>query len=161
MRMRDVWLSAALVVAAAAGCTSAVEVRLMVADDAGTVRKGGVVTSGVPFARGAVKDVARLSVSVGGKHIPAQFIETAPWDDGSARWALMDTQVDVPADGTAELVVRNGSPAAPTLAKRCLWHASRGRLGHIFDGLRTIFQAPCAAASPLPAFARNWYEVRT
>jgi len=96
MRMRDVWLSAGLVVAAAAGCTRAIEVRFIVADDAGTIRKGGVVTSGVPFARGAVRDLKRLSVSVGEKHLPAQFIETAPWDDGSVRWALMDTQADVP-----------------------------------------------------------------
>ncbi|MFO7899146.1 MAG: hypothetical protein R6V58_08810 [Planctomycetota bacterium] len=105
-----------------AASAAAVEIETTVADDADTARTPGVVTAGIPFARGAVDDVARLSVSVGGKHVPAQFIELAPWPDGSVRWALMDTQVDLPAGGKATLVVRddggNVAPKAPVKVKK-------------------------------------------
>ncbi len=99
------------------GRAAALEVKLTVADDARVERKAGTVTSGVPFARGEVKDLGRLSVSTGGKVVPAQFTKIAPWDDGSVRWALLDCQVDAPAGGKVELVVRddgkNAAPAAP------------------------------------------------
>jgi len=101
--------------------TSALEVKLTVADDAGVGRKAGTITSGIPFARGTVKDLKRLSVSVAGKAVPAQFALLAPWDDGSVRWALLDCQADAPAGGKTELVVRddgkNPAPAAAAAAK--------------------------------------------
>jgi len=108
-------LVAALVLAS--GPASALEVKLTVGDDAKVARQSGAVTSGVPFARGEVKDLARLSVSAGGKAVPAQFGKLAQWDDGSVRWALLDCQVDVPAGGRTELVLRddgkNPAPATP------------------------------------------------
>ncbi len=100
-----------------AGAACGVEVRLTVTEDAKTARTAGVVTSGVPFAKGAVKDIGRLSVTVGGKAVPAQFVQLARWDDGSVRWALLDCQVDAPAGGKVELTVRsdgkNPKPAQP------------------------------------------------
>ncbi|MHC4917342.1 MAG: exo-rhamnogalacturonan lyase family protein, partial [Planctomycetota bacterium] len=95
---------------------AALEVRLTVKDDAGAERKPGTVTSGVPFAKGAVKDLTKLSVSVGGKKVPAQFRKLAVWEDGSIRWALLDCQAQVPAKGKAELVLRDsgGNPAPPS-----------------------------------------------
>lgn len=99
---------------------AALEVKLTVSDDAQAARKGGIVTCGIPFAKGAVKDTAKLSVSGGAQVIPAQFAELARWDDGSIRWVLMDSQVSVPAGGKAELVLhddgKNGPPAAPVQA---------------------------------------------
>jgi len=119
MRIRRVGLWAAWAVVLLANAAAAVEVTLSVTDDAKTARSGGIVTTGVPFAKGAVKDVGRLSVSVGSKPVPAQFIQLAPWDDGSVRWALMDCQVDVPAGGSTELVVRddgrNPAPLSPVM----------------------------------------------
>jgi hypothetical protein len=98
-----------------AASAPAVEVQLTVADHAKVDRNGDVVTTGVPFAKGMVKDVSKLSASVAGKPVPAQFLKTVPWPDGSVRWALMDTQVDVAAGGKAEVVVtdaeRNPAPA--------------------------------------------------
>jgi hypothetical protein len=95
----------------------AVEVRLKVEETAQVARSPGLITMGVPFARGAVRDLSRLAVSLGGKPIPAQFARTAAWDDGSVRWGLMDVQTDVPAGGTIQLVVSsagvNPPPAAP------------------------------------------------
>lgn len=97
--------------------SSAVEVKLTATEAAKVGRTPAVITTGVPFARGAVKDVAKLAVSVGGKGVPAQFGVLAPWDDGSVRWALMDVQAEVPAGGKTELTVSdaggNPAPAAP------------------------------------------------
>jgi len=110
-------LPALCLAALLAGPAAAVEVKLTVKDDAKAARKAGVVTSGVPFARGALKDVKRLSVSAGGKVVPAQFRKLAVWDDGSVRWALVDCQADVPAGGKTALVLRddgrNKAPARP------------------------------------------------
>ncbi|MFO7897971.1 MAG: hypothetical protein R6V58_02800, partial [Planctomycetota bacterium] len=107
-------LSSALLRPAAA---DAVEVRLTAKECANVRRSVGIITSGVPFARGAVKDVKRLSVSIGGEVVPAQFTVLAPWDDGSVRWALMDCRAKVAAGGAAELTVRddgkNPAPARP------------------------------------------------
>jgi len=116
MRVRRSWLSVVCAVAVlAAGSAAAVEVTLTVTNDVNTARKAGVVTAGVPFARGAVRDVKKLSVSANGRAIPAQFITLAPWPDGSVRWALMDCQVDVPAGGKTELLLRDdGQNVAPT-----------------------------------------------
>ena len=118
MRVRRSWLSVVCAVAVlAAGSAAAVEVTLTVTNDVNTARKAGIVTSGIPFAKGAVRSAGKLSVSANGRAIPAQFITLAPWPDGSVRWALMDCQVDVPAGGKTELVVRddgrNVAPATP------------------------------------------------
>jgi PcRGLX-like protein central beta sandwich domain/PcRGLX-like N-terminal RIFT barrel domain len=95
----------------------ALEVKLTVSEPAGLERKGEVVTTGVPFAKGVLKDVSKLGVSLGGKAIPAQFTKTISWDDGSVRWALLDTQIDIPANGQVKLLVSDVSgpkaPAAP------------------------------------------------
>ena len=118
MQTRRVWVSMLCTAAVLMGATAgALEVTLSVVDDAKTARAAGIVTSGVPFAKGAVKDLARLSVSAGGRVLPAQFVKLAPWPDGSVRWALLDCQVAVPAGGRTELVVRddgrNKAPASP------------------------------------------------
>ncbi|MDD4890897.1 MAG: hypothetical protein PHU85_13330 [Phycisphaerae bacterium] len=96
---------------------SAFEVKLTVAETAKVAREPAVVTSGVPFAKGAVKDLAKLAVSIDGKAVPAQFLKLAAWDDGSIRWALMDVQVKAAAGAKVELTVSdaggNPAPAAP------------------------------------------------
>jgi hypothetical protein len=98
---------------------TALEVRLTVADDGQVARQAAPVTTGVPFGRGEVKDLSRLSLSAGGKALPAQFSLLAPWDDGSVRWALLDCQTDVPAGGRAELLLRDdGGNIPPTTPVR-------------------------------------------
>ena len=83
----------------------ALEVKLTATETAGVARNAGKITCGVPFAKGAVTDINKLSLTVNGKIYPSQFIKLAPWDDGSIRWALLDTQINIPASGKAELVV--------------------------------------------------------
>jgi hypothetical protein len=95
---------------------SALDATLTVRETAGVARPDGVVSCGVPFAKGAVADVSRLSVSVGGKPVPAQFDQIAKWDDGSVRWALMTCRAAVPANGKVDVVLRDDgrNPAPPT-----------------------------------------------
>jgi hypothetical protein len=90
-------------------------VRLKCAEAAGVERQGEPVTSGVPFPEGAVKDAGKLAlVGANGKAIPAAFTVLSTWPkDKSVRWALLDTQVSVPANGAADLAVGLGAPAAP------------------------------------------------
>ena len=97
--------------------TQAAEVKLTVSEPDGVARAPAVVTTGVPFSKGAVTDVSKLATLVGGKAVPAQFLKTVPWDDGSIRWALLDVQVPVAANGKVEMVVSdaaaNPAPATP------------------------------------------------
>ena len=78
MRIRFLILSAAAAAASlAAGDPGlALEVKLQAVETEKVARSPAAITSGVPFARGEVKDVARFSVSAGGKPLPAQFAAT-------------------------------------------------------------------------------------
>jgi hypothetical protein len=111
------WTTPAAILLALVAPAAAVEVRLTAVNDRAAPRLSAIITSGVPFAKGAVRDVAALRLSVDGKPVPAQFTRTVPWDDGSVRWALLDTQLDLPARGSAELMVsdtgENPAPRAP------------------------------------------------
>ncbi len=103
-----------VVCASLQACAPAAEIKLTVTEDAAVKRAGATLTSGVPFAKGAVTDLARLSVAAGEKVIPAQFARLATWPDGSVRWALLDCRLDLAAGARAELVLRDdGKNAAP------------------------------------------------
>lgn len=93
---------------------AAIEAKLTVRETAGVARSGGIVNCGVPFAKGAVKDLSRLSVSVDGKPVAAQFKVLAPWDDGSVRWAMVTFAADVPSKGTAAVVIGDDGRNAAT-----------------------------------------------
>jgi len=78
-------------------------VTLTVADDIGVPRAGEAVTSGIPLPQGLLAADASLQLSAGGKRIPAGFTVINRWPDGSARWVLLDTVLDVPANGSVTL----------------------------------------------------------
>lgn len=104
---------------ALAGPVGAFDVPLTVTETAGVARTSEPVTTGVPLAKGAVKDAAALRlVDEKGGQLPAQFRALAPWPDGSVRVVLIDTQVSVPAKGSARLVLTDkagtAAPPAPT-----------------------------------------------
>ena len=55
---------------------------------------------GVPFARGVLRDVGEAKLlTAGGEELPCRVRATARWYDGSVKWLLVDTQVDLPRDG--------------------------------------------------------------
>lgn len=93
------------------GAAHAAKVSLTIRNHSDAERKAEIVTTGIPFAKGAVKDVSKLSIKCNRKKIPAQFVNIVPWDDGSVRWALMDTQIDIPANDKAGLTLDTKSKA--------------------------------------------------
>ena len=56
-------LAAIYLAVAGQAALAAVEVKLTVQETSQAARQPGMVTTGVPFAKGAVKDIASLSVS--------------------------------------------------------------------------------------------------
>lgn len=98
------------------------EITLTVRETAGVARRGGVVTAGIPFAKGAVTDLSKLSVAVEGKTEPAQFKLLSPWPDGSVRWALATFRADVPAGGKVVVALkpgrRNPAPDSPVVVSK-------------------------------------------
>jgi len=112
--MRSGALTLALVAALVSGAM-AVEVPLTVTEPVGVARKAEPVSTGVCFKVGEVKDLGNLAlVTKDGKAVPCQFLPLVRLEDGSYQWALLDFQADVPANGSAEYVVKSGTPAAPT-----------------------------------------------
>ena len=71
-------------------------VKLTVTEPSGVARKGWPVTSGIPFAQGALRDhEASALFGPDGKQMPLQTEVLATWPDGSVRWLLLDFQVDL------------------------------------------------------------------
>jgi len=108
--------------AAASPGASALSVDLTVRERLGVARRGEVVTSGIPIARGAaLLSTADLRVlDATGDPVPAQFAVTARWggapDDPRLpiRWVLVDFVATAPADAAARYrLVADGAVASP------------------------------------------------
>jgi hypothetical protein len=86
-------------------------------------RKGEPVTLGVPLPRGAARDTNGWVIrDIDGQLTPAQTRALDAWADGSIRWLLVDSQIDVPAEGGAQVALESsGSTSA---------HASPLRVEH-------------------------------
>ncbi len=93
-------------------------VELTVVDHAGVVRQNAPVRGGVPFARGVLREcaTARLRTEAGAE-LPCRVRPLARWYDGSVKWLLVDTQVDVPTNGSIRLQLEPGAVAAPAAAR--------------------------------------------
>jgi hypothetical protein len=93
-------------------------VTLKATDTENIARMGEPVTNGVPFPEGVVTDLSKLRVTTaGGVPVPAAFTSTCVWQkDKSIRWATLDTQLTVPAKGSAEYTISLGEPVKPTRA---------------------------------------------
>jgi len=110
-------LSALVLVALAAVPPSpalALDVPLTVAAREATPRPGHVVTSGIPFAQGVLRDPAQVRLLRGTTEVPVQARRTASWPDGSVRWLLLDFPVDLPAaPASVPLTLRTGTASTP------------------------------------------------
>ena len=83
--------------------------RLRIENHSGSNRAGVLVRGGVPFARGVLRSCrqARL-VDGAGRDFPCSVRPIARWYDGSLKWLLVETIVDVPARGGLALRLRPG-----------------------------------------------------
>ncbi len=81
-----------------------------------SARRGEPVTGAVPLPRGAATDADGWSLHASdGAQLPLQAVTTDRWPDGSVRWLLLDTQVDLPDAGRVPLVLRR----QPGIGGRC------------------------------------------
>ncbi|HUU34275.1 MAG TPA: hypothetical protein VMW48_09425, partial [Vicinamibacterales bacterium] len=85
--------------------------RVRVRTASASPRRAEPVTVGVPLPRGRVRDAATL-VLTASEPLPTQAVALDWWSDGSIRWALVETRVNVPVGG-AELLVRDDVPVPP------------------------------------------------
>lgn len=86
------------------------DVPLTIKNRESTAKPAEPVTSGVPFARGVIADISLVRIVSGDTEIPAQFMTTARWPDGSIRWLLSDFQTDLPASGETHVTLQTGTP---------------------------------------------------
>ncbi|MCG3178720.1 MAG: hypothetical protein BIFFINMI_01049 [Phycisphaerae bacterium] len=113
MGLRSLLVGLAGAILAAAPALAQEITTLTVTESAGVARADEPVTSGVPLPKGLVKDVSELALKTAdGKDVPASFSLLNKWpEDGSVRWALLDTNLSVPVDGSVKLSLVKGTPA--------------------------------------------------
>lgn len=99
-----------LVAAASVQAGSSKKVVLVVKEPAGMARCDWPVTSGVPFAKGALTtlDGLQLADAESGRALPLQGRITCRWPDGSIKWLLLDTQVALAANEERQLALTTG-----------------------------------------------------
>src|SRR5438105_752684 len=83
------------------------------ADIRRTARRREPVTFGVPLPQGAARDDVTWQLLDADRAYPVQAETLDRWPDGSIRWLLVDSQVDVPEGASAALrLVPGRSPDA-------------------------------------------------
>lgn len=89
-------------------------VTLTLQEPAGVARAGAPVRSGVPLPQGLVasKDALALSAA-GGPPLPLQTRVLSTWPDGTVRWVLLDTFVDLEASETLSLTLSKAESDLP------------------------------------------------
>ena len=114
MTPRMLVLAAAIMGMVADGAAGEFELKLTVTEPAGVARKSAPARGGIPLMAGTFKRGQEFTVSADGAVIPAQVLPLVVDEKGFLRWVLVDTQVDLAANGRAELTLTAGrSPARP------------------------------------------------
>jgi hypothetical protein len=88
------------------------KVELKVVEPSGEDRVRLPVTSGLPLPKGALYRADNARLTDAGAPLPLQARSEARWEDGSIKWLLLDTQVDLKASETKSLVLEYGGTAA-------------------------------------------------
>lgn len=89
-------------------------VELRVADNAGVVRQGEIVTSGIPFAQGALAPNAAIRIEdERGRPVPTQTRLLGTWPDGSAKWVLVHFPADCASNAESRYYVAAGTAPMP------------------------------------------------
>ncbi|MEO8605656.1 MAG: beta-L-arabinofuranosidase domain-containing protein [bacterium] len=102
-------------------------VAISVEEPDGIERRNWPLTVSVPLPRGALRDAhaAHVADDHGGA-LPTQTRELATWPDGSIRWLLVDTQVELRPRQKRTLQLREGpSPRAPSATLKVANDAER------------------------------------
>jgi hypothetical protein len=93
------------------------QLTLDVKEPLGLSRTHWPVTAGVPFPQGRVREVSSLHSTDGSAAMPVQARVLSRWPDGSARWALLDWQMDLSPSQERRVRVESGSPSPLSAAR--------------------------------------------
>jgi hypothetical protein len=94
------------------------QLTLDVKEPLGLARSSWPMSTGVPFPQGRLRDLSSLRITDGNVSTPVQARILSRWADGSARWALLDWQVNLQPHQDRRVRVESGSPsAAPVSVK--------------------------------------------
>lgn len=105
---------------------SAPPVTVTVREPAGIERQHWPLTFSVPWPRGALPRGGTVAVrGEGGRSLPVQTRVLSTWPDGSTRWLLVDTQVDLRPNQEGHLRVERGTPGEARGALRVTSGAER------------------------------------
>ena len=93
-------------IAMSASANAQLQVPLTIRNHAGIAQHEAPARGGIPFAKGVLKDGtgARL-LDEAGNDLPCRTRPIARWYDGSVKWLLVDSQVDLPAEGELKLTL--------------------------------------------------------
>lgn len=166
MRTRSVavGIAAAVMLPLTTGAQTAVTLKLV--DHAGLARHNTPVRGGVPFARGVLKDgsTARLRTEAG-VDVPCRVRPLARWYDGSIKWLLVDTQVDLPANAAVGLQLEPGAEPAASAGRVVVTEAATGITVDSgparFVFAKTAFGLPSAAWADLDGDGQAETQVTT
>ena len=117
---------------------------LSVQEPSGLARSDWPITSGIPFARGELRetDRVRLIETENGRELPLQTRITCRWPDGSVKWLLADTRVSLKAGERKALRVEYG----PDVTRPSQTQPSISSIRHQVDnGITQIATGPLQA----------------
>ncbi|MBU0606582.1 MAG: carbohydrate binding domain-containing protein [Armatimonadetes bacterium] len=117
------------------------KLELTVSEPAGQDRAAMPLTAGVPLAKGALYDAAHTRLVAPAGPLPLQARAESRWEDGSIKWLLLDTQLDLKASQKLTLILEyGGRTASPPLAAPLQVTELSGRRGFVVDSgaLRAI-----------------------
>ncbi len=84
-------------------------IRARVEEAACVARRNYPMTQGCPFPEGALLESAQVRLNVdGGDELPLQTTVLTTWPDGSIKWLLLDTQMDLRAKQVVPVTIEYG-----------------------------------------------------
>ena len=111
------------------------------------------VSSGVPFAKGALQDGNPLTLrSADGTPMPTQTDVLSRWDDASIRWLLINTQLRGQNAAERALTLEPGQPATPDKPVRC---TPRGEQLELHNGILSLTTKPDQLLGQLSLAGQN------
>lgn len=94
-----------------------VDIPFKITEPAGIARIREPIRIGIPLPRGQVRDLNTFTLrNQAGHKLPLQMRPLAHWSDGSAQWALLDTEVSMAAHESVELHLQREREAVASMA---------------------------------------------
>ena len=90
------------------------DINAIIREPSGVSRTQWPLSAGLPFAQGALRDPAQIAIAdSAGKPLPTCATALATWPDGSIKWALLDTQIDIAPMARAEFRIHTDPQIEP------------------------------------------------